>query len=733
MASGAERGSRVSRDGFHNPYHFVPVKPFELKDMSIDSEAFRNRNLGRISHSRYEGLSGRIVCRLTSETPMFIGAGQEENTEPRAVHPSVRPGTEEPMIPASSLRGLIASVAEAASNSSLRILAPTVYSYRKSWKGALSAMGLVLKREGQFSLLPLTLPLHRKSAVPSSFQSIFRERPHFYRVYVGNYGPRGDRMLDGLKSYRHDRPEFYYMAYDPLGFKEHHGLRLGKTADRGQYPLRKAEYDRLEPDEKKRYIRGIMYVLGGQGREMPHTKKHEYFLPYPEEADSWPQIPISPMAVERFESIAEGRTGDKEKMTRRGQSASMLPFEPRGTLRNETDDQWFVRLKHGDVVYFLPKSDGTEIEEISFSSIWRSRTESRDRSAATAHTFFGNVDPCLLPPGSDGKKTLTPAELLFGFVSQADNKAGEDEAMRAYAGRLRFSFGRVVESESENYFLPDEVVLKILDAPKPPSPSLYFTHSDEKERGSHLRKDDLSPEKHIPQGRKFYLHQIPADAPWKTKNSDQERDKQKAQITPWRENLIFYFHVDFDNLSKEELGLVCYALRPSETFRHKLGMGKPIGLGSVRIDPVGLLLVDRKKRYSNEGLGDERYHDSWVAPDEDVSKWPLPYRAEKGVKADCPAFEELREGFSRTMDTDIRHALELIGNPESVVAPVHYPQMHGPKIGGAEFEQEHFRWFTENDRRAEKEKETAVALEPMKSGDSHLPTLPYICMRTDLI
>ncbi|EDN65143.1 hypothetical protein BGP_6669 [Beggiatoa sp. PS] len=77
--------------------------------------------------------------------------------------------------------------------------------------------------------------------------------------------------------------------------------------------------------------------------------------------------------------------------------------------------------------------------------------------------------------------------------------------------------------------------------------------------------------------------------PWKSLDDKNNRNL-KTYVTPVCENTEFYFHIDFNNLNEWELGMLCYALRPTEEFRHKLGMGKSIGLGKVRIDPVGFML-----------------------------------------------------------------------------------------------------------------------------------------------
>ena len=61
---------------------------------------------------------------------------------------------------------------------------------------------------------------------------------------------------------------------------------------------------------------------------------------------------------------------------------------------------------------------------------------------------------------------------------------------------------------------------------------------------------------------------------------------------------IFTSRIRFENLTDEELGLLLLALDLPEIQAHKLGMGKSIGLGSVRITPT-LHLDDKASRYGN--------------------------------------------------------------------------------------------------------------------------------------
>lgn len=78
--------------------------------------------------------------------------------------------------------------------------------------------------------------------------------------------------------------------------------------------------------------------------------------------------------------------------------------------------------------------------------------------------------------------------------------------------------------------------------------------------------------------------------------------------------------IRFDNLTKEELGLLLTAIDLDTNCCHKMGMGKPLGLGSIKI--IGeLKLIDRKTRYTT--LFD------------DTGKWDLPLlKDSRDFKAD---------------------------------------------------------------------------------------------------
>ena len=65
----------------------------------------------------------------------------------------------------------------------------------------------------------------------------------------------------------------------------------------------------------------------------------------------------------------------------------------------------------------------------------------------------------------------------------------------------------------------------------------------------------------------------------------------------------FNFTIGFENLSKEELGLLLFAIdfdeKPDGDRCHHLGMGKPLGMGTVKVRIELVKLFDRKARYES--------------------------------------------------------------------------------------------------------------------------------------
>lgn len=99
-------------------------------------------------------------------------------------------------------------------------------------------------------------------------------------------------------------------------------------------------------------------------------------------------------------------------------------------------------------------------------------------------------------------------------------------------------------------------------------------------------------------GHKLYWHRSGNDWVDNEVQNHDECDEQHTIIRPVKDGVIFKGRIRFENLSDVELGALLFALELPEGCCHKLGMGKPLGLGSVRITPK-LCLSNRKTRYES--------------------------------------------------------------------------------------------------------------------------------------
>lgn len=97
-------------------------------------------------------------------------------------------------------------------------------------------------------------------------------------------------------------------------------------------------------------------------------------------------------------------------------------------------------------------------------------------------------------------------------------------------------------------------------------------------------------------GNKSYWHKSGEN--WANEDQTSFNEKTDNKINPVKAGSAFTGRIRFENLSRVELGALLFAIDLPEGCCHKLGMGKPLGLGSVRITPK-LCISDRTNRYTN--------------------------------------------------------------------------------------------------------------------------------------
>ena len=637
---------------FHSPYQFINIRPAKGDVNYADKDALKAVDNKFVRHDYWhkKGLSGVIQCSLKTVSPLVVGGRQDKADEkgsyPAIVHPYKQAdGTI--AIPANSLRGMIGSLAETISQSSLRVLEKKIdssYSVRQDVSKSTQNVGLLMQNEdGNFYL-------------------------HKLKDSQGNFSTARmlkEREAKNKKTYQHlaDTNKFYYAELIRKG-RENHAINISDL-----------------PDTNKQ--KGVVYI---RGISTFTRKTYESFIPWDGK--------ITGNGIDVTEQVTRLQDTLVKYLSNKHKNALPIGY----TFINEVPV-----VSSGDLIYY--KEVKGIISELSYSQIWRKPVsadlyQSIKNIRGKSNNDKENIDSL---PWNEERVNLTPAEALFGVVEEIAEEEREQKSQgsaRNLASRVQFS-----DAISKNKITLDEqVILKTLDSPKPPSPSMYFK-SDE---GKYVSKQQLNLKKHKPNGRKHYiphteeLHKNRKN--WQTKftNENPPLDgdnktnwKQYLKVRPIPKRTDFSFDIHFENISEAELGLLITTIQPSsdpkEKFSHRLGLGKPIGLGHICLSIENITSINRIDRYSIENLLVKRSTD---------------YSDEEKASARKAAIK--KEYVNKTTLDE----LKTLYNPDNIKHIVSYPfnSMENQQPSG---EEEGFQWFTWNDHKNNQRKQH---IKPIEAG-----------------
>lgn len=202
---------------------------------------------------------------------------------------------------------------------------------------------------------------------------------------------------------------------------------------------------------------------------------------------------------------------------------------------------------------------------------------------------------------------------------ELESQNGIVDLTESILGRSRDWAGRVSFSEAHLCNKPEWCECskpQPLMGPKPTSYQFYLQQNDSEQ------KHWDSPNATI-RGYKLYWHQpIDKAKSWKS-SSNTNGDKLSKYIQPIDSGMTFKSRIYFNNLSDIELGALLLTLNldqldaaadDKKSISYKLGKGKSIGLGSIKLNS-SLHILDREKRYNT--LFD---NNTWQLGETDISK-----------------------------------------------------------------------------------------------------------------
>jgi CRISPR-associated protein (TIGR03986 family) len=564
--------------GFINPYNFVRVA------------CFNPHHASPRTHEKFAGLSGRITCVLENVTPLclpdseashefVIQSGPNQgNKRWRKEFSQLSDGTL--YLPGSSIKGMLRSVAEAASNSCFTILTSDLAVFRDNRNYAVNhrRLGRLVKTgDDAWAMQDIHPDNGIPPASPQNPVNIWNERKRLYEEERANLFPDPNRHKPEPSNTeeRYQRSGISFRWYDFL-----RGV-FGDTERR--------DYDQ---NGDPLIIRRGRRIIQDRRPKDPQRREGEPVVirwPVAEERVS-PQHNLEPEAVDLYQ-----RTVNSEAFRRFHNERVYL----------EDWQQQYLAPQDDEIYWYRHRRNSPNGKVCEFGRNFRYKWAYDPRDA---------VDPSHRP--CSNPSDLCICCQMFGMVEERDETASTMQGeVNALVGKISISPARWIGGMRQLFWIDDH---KILGTPKYSCRSFYLNSdsgSFNVEGDEYVRVVGGQVVPNPIRGRKFYWHHTKVCDPNWTEQQWQayinRRDKpdgarspetdQNAQLQALMPGARFEFTIDFENLTSWQLGLLLWSLALPDVPNgaHHLGLGKPIGLGSTVLRIRRIQLIDRGRRYAS--------------------------------------------------------------------------------------------------------------------------------------
>jgi CRISPR-associated protein (TIGR03986 family) len=493
-------------------------------------------NVQKVFFDKYdtERNSGYIDLKIENLTDLMISKGVDSD-KPDREHDFLKIGLDnKPIIPGSSLRGLIRKMVG-------------IISYSKFIEGehyddhALFYRGVADR------------------AFTQIYQPLFFDRVNNfdYKPCAGYLSKEGNnyKIYPSLK----DSNQIQYFKIRNTSYS----IRIDHNTKKPVFKFGNKEF--IKYDFIDIYFKPTKKQLHKHLRYNPKSRENEdYYLEYALVTEfSFTQNPVNPM------------------------SKGMLVIS--GGMGKKKHDQWIVNLKDSDATPLtIP------------SKVIEDYKNDKQRDDEYNLLKSDNV-PCFYLTDQNGIVTSFGHTPLYRIKHSKSTK----NAINQLFDEKKLDFEQMIFGDTEHFasrvFFEDAILestqnvqanktlIKILASPKPTSHQFYL-----KQDSSSLK--NWSSEKIEISGTKEYWHKNVNSSFWKD-DALKPTKSHPGYIKPVRANNTFCGKIRFENLTNEELGALLFALDLPSDCCLKIGMGKPLGLGTIKIKS-NLLLDKRDERYS---------------------------------------------------------------------------------------------------------------------------------------
>lgn len=542
------------------PYNFVPLPESIHLVEKPPSQGIYDEKL----------LTGKISCKLTNSTPIYVRAaqtlgeyGKGDVSSEHFYHGESGDQKYKLLIPGSSIRGMLRTLVEVVSHSRVspitnkqlfyRSVENTSMgeAYRERMKDKVRAGFFHRDKTGAW-IIPTTAARVERSAIRSEF-------------HVDNIYEEFDEKNKPIKASSPKRVPNKKLQHQTVFVK----LNEKSLEDPSRFfPVTTfSNKNNVDLEEATLVITGDMKVKPAKDGTKKEKKEFVFLKPV-----SNTKIDVLDQQVDLFE--------DKDQLSQ------YQGFAFPKTKGRKMDGG----VKDGDPVFYLIGNQEDQI--IGFGRAYMFRLPYR-------------LSPLQMLPNSltDDLDRYDMTEALFGYVPQSN------EGRKQTAGRVSFS-DAIMQGKIEDALL-NETQLKILASPKATAFQHYLTQSKPNEPDL-LSHYDTPKDKATLRGHKFYWHKgavQSSDFATSRQNMHGHDSQYSPPVKPVRENQVFTFDLSFENLRLEELGALLWVLDKAkdEQYRLKLGMGKPYGLGSISIG-FSLKIENRVQRYKIISFGEKSWN-----------------------------------------------------------------------------------------------------------------------------
>ncbi|MCG1012276.1 TIGR03986 family CRISPR-associated RAMP protein [Tepidanaerobacter sp. GT38] len=549
------------------PYNFVPLP--ETVVLAVNDA----KNLP--DHDRYEHYSGYFDVVLTTKSPLYIRCpftvddfmkmDQQDNLPFReqvknTPHFFYTRDQSKPVIPGSSLRGMLRNLLEIVSYSKINKVTDSKIFYRVVAVGNDDPLKKpyndIIKYEKVGYLMKKRDGWYVKPAKKPADIGWPEDRP-FIKVKATNILKK---KIKGFVDFNAPgyRPQYHEVMFD---------IKVGK--DGRKYP----EISSKDSTEHTYPYKGYLICSGNmiESSDGGGKSPRKYCI----------------LVLERDEKAKEIKIN---KQSIRDYLNSLTPFQ-----KEEPFDEKMGCLIENRPIFYVERDN----EVLFFGHCPNFRVPAFDEIKKEANSPLDFV-----PEQLRSSDDIDYAEAIFGFVRNDNGVGGKKQA---YASRVFVTDAVLEEGHNDIWLSKDPIVPKILASPKPTTFSHYLVQPYCEKRllkhyGSKNETVIRGFKRYWLQGERNKNHIIENDPQWLEADGQVKKDsKQHTQIKPIKPGIRFRFRIYFENLSERELGALCWILNPlgdpKKEYCHQLGMGKPLGMGAVKLEAT-LYTIDRKKRYS---------------------------------------------------------------------------------------------------------------------------------------